>query len=88
MPSVIEVKCIGCGKTFKVKSEFTGKKAKCPVCGKVITIRDPGEKGESLMVNEDVSDEDVRKVARAIADGPGMKKPKKRSLLARIFGKK
>jgi len=33
----IQVSC-NCGKTFAVKDEFAGRKAKCPGCGNVLTI--------------------------------------------------
>ena len=84
----IEVKCWDCGKSIKVKPEFAGKKGKCPVCGKVISIPDPKEQGDSYDVNEDVPESTLKEVARSIANGPGGRKEKKRGLLAKIFGKK
>jgi hypothetical protein len=39
----IQVKC-QCGKTLKVKDELAGKAVKCPGCGKVIKVGQPGVK--------------------------------------------
>jgi len=85
----IEVKCLDCGKSIKVKHEFAGKKGKCPVCGKVITIPDPSKlAANSYEFNIDVGDDEVKKVAQQIADGPSLKVEKKKGFLSKIFGRK
>lgn len=88
--SVIEVKCLQCGKSFKVKSEFAGKKGKCAVCGKVITIPDPSKKTEDLLgVNVDLADSERKKVSAMVAATPGsFVTRKKRGFFARLFGRK
>ncbi len=86
MSAVIEVKCLQCGKSTKVRAEMAGKKGKCPVCGRVISIPDPKVKADMLGVNKDVSDDEVRRAARQLANGTGMKAPKKRGFFARLFG--
>ncbi len=84
----IEVKCWECGKAIKVKAQFAGKKGKCPVCGKVISIPDPNKKAEAhYQINEDVASDEIRKVAQTIANGPGMKENKKKGFFKRIFGR-
>ena len=88
MAPPIEVKCWGCGKTMKVKAEFAGKKGKCPVCGKVINIPDPNKKPDTLLVNEDLSADEVKKVAMTIASGPSIRQEKKKGFFAKLFGKK
>lgn len=88
--SVIEVKCLQCGKSIKVKAEFAGKKGKCPVCGRVINIPDPNRKNDALLdVNTDVGDSERRKAAHELALGPAgyMTKPK-RGFFARLFRRK
>jgi hypothetical protein len=87
MAAPIEVKCWQCGKSMKVKAELAGKKGKCPVCGKIINIPDPSIKIDTLDVNTDVSDAEVRKVAASIAGGTGPRQVKKKGFFARIFGK-
>ena len=85
----IDVKCWDCGKSIQVHEKFAGKKGKCPVCGKVIEIPDPGKAAESHFdVNIDVDDEAVRRAAQTLASGPGVTRKKKRGLFARMFGKK
>jgi DNA-directed RNA polymerase subunit RPC12/RpoP len=87
--AVIEIKCLQCGKSFKVKGEFAGKKGKCPVCGKVISIPDPSKKNEDAFgVNTDMADSDIKAVARQVAMGPGQREVKKRGFFARFFGRK
>jgi len=87
--AVIDVKCFQCGKSFKVKGEFAGKKGKCPVCGKVIAIPDPSKKNEDVLgVNTEMADSEIRAVARQVAMGPGQREAKKRGFFARLFGKK
>jgi len=90
MASVIHVKCMGCGKSFNVDAKFAGKKGKCPVCGKVISIPDPNEKVEPAYdINVDVADHEIKAVAKSIAMGPGGGyQQKKRGFFARLFGKK
>ena len=88
--SVIEVKCMQCGKSFKFKAESAGKKVKCDVCSKIITIPDPVKRAEAVMdVNVDVADSERRKAAHSLALGPAglMRKPE-RGFFARLFGKK
>jgi len=89
MASPITVKCWGCGKSFKVKAEFAGKKGKCPVCGKIVGIPDPSQKQEPAFdINEDVQEDARNEVARSLAYGPaGKPEEKKKGILARIFGK-
>jgi eukaryotic-like serine/threonine-protein kinase len=41
---MISFACSACGKLLQVKDELTGKKAKCPGCGKLTTIPVAGEK--------------------------------------------
>ena len=94
MAPSIEVKCLTCGKTIKVGHQHAGKKGKCPVCSKVITIPDPSEKKESLAFNEDVSDEDRQRAAAAISGNPDMavgatsQQKKKKGFFGKLFGKK
>jgi phage FluMu protein Com len=85
MAGPIEIKCLQCGKSIKVKAEFAGKKGKCPVCGKIINIPDPSQKADTLGVNTDVSDAEVKKVAASIAAGTMRKQAKKKGFFARIF---
>jgi hypothetical protein len=87
--SVIEVKCLQCGKSFKVKSEFAGKKGKCAVCGKIITIPDPSKKADQLGLGVDMSDSERKKVSEMVARTPGSYVTrKKRGFFARLFGRK
>lgn len=89
MAASIHVKCWGCGKSVDVSPKFAGKKGKCPVCGKVINIPNPNEVVEHAFdVNVDVSSHEVKKVARAIAQGPGMRDVKKKGFLSRLFSRK
>src|SRR5262249_15065029 len=37
-PPMIGFSCSGCGKSFSVKDEFSGKKTKCPSCGAPIRV--------------------------------------------------
>ena len=85
---LIEVKCLQCGKSFKVKSEFAGKKGKCPVCGKIITISDPSKKDDSLGLNVDLDSSARKKVAMSVAQVGGGYVAKKRGFFARLFGRK
>jgi len=85
---LIDVKCWQCGKSFKVKSEFAGKKGKCPVCGKVITISDPSKKEDSLDVSVGLADSDRKKVAMSVAQVGGGYVAKKRGFFARLFSRK
>jgi uncharacterized Zn finger protein len=88
--SPIEVKCLQCGKSFKVRAEFAGKKGKCAVCGKVITIPNPNSpSGAAMDVSRDEADGERKNVAKQMAMGPAgfMRKPK-RGFFARLFGKK
>ena len=68
--------------------QLAGKKGKCPVCGKVINIPDPKVKADTLFVNEDVSNAEVKKVAAAIAGGTMLREKKKKGFFARLFGRK
>lgn len=87
--SVIEVKCLQCGKSFKVKAEFAGKKGKCAVCGKVITIPDPAKKTDLLGLNVDMEEDERKKVSEMVARTPGSYMTKrKRGFFARLFGRK
>jgi DNA-directed RNA polymerase subunit RPC12/RpoP len=86
MSEAIEVKCLQCGKSMKLKPEMAGRKGKCPICGKIINIPDPKIKVDIFAVNEDVSDDEVRKVAKQIAAGTGTRQQKKKGFFARIFG--
>ncbi len=90
MASVIHVKCMGCGKSFNVAAKFAGKKGKCPVCGKIITIPNPKEDAEAAYdVNTDIAEDEIKAVAKSIAMGPGGGyQEKKRGFFARLFGKK
>jgi len=89
MAPPIEVKCLQCGKSMKVKPEMAGKKGKCPVCSKIINIPDPNAKIDLLAVNEDLGDDEVKKIAKTIALGPsGNARAKKKGFFARLFGRK
>jgi predicted RNA-binding Zn-ribbon protein involved in translation (DUF1610 family) len=90
MAAPIEVKCLQCGKSIKVKAEAAGKKGKCPVCGKVINIPDPSKKSEDVLsVNTDVSSAEVTRAAMSLAGGPGgFIHQKKRGFFARLFHRK
>jgi len=85
----IEIKCGQCGKTTIVKPEFAGKKGKCPVCGKVINIPDPSKTLDTLLdVNEDLSDDERKKVAMTVASVPSTYRKRKRGFFAWLFGRK
>lgn len=86
--ATIDVKCWECGKITKVNAAHAGKKGKCPVCGKVITVPDPNKKPENLFqINEDVAGDELKKVAQAIANGPGIREKKKKGFFSKIFGR-
>lgn len=87
MAAPIEVKCLQCGKSIRVKAEFAGKKGKCPVCGKVINIPDPSVKSDLFAVNQDVNDNEVKKIAASIAAGTTKREAKKKGFFAKLFGR-
>ncbi len=87
MAATITVKCLQCGTSTKVSASAAGKKGKCPVCGKIIAVPDPKKAGDSLLVNEDLSNEEIKKVARQVAAGAGVREVKKKGFLSKLFGK-
>lgn len=53
-PPVIKFECDECGRAMQARSEFAGRKAKCPGCQTLVTIPEPEEEAETA---EEVEEE-------------------------------